>query len=206
MGHLRLGRLPKTLRWQAVVGLLTESPDDVLGIACATGAAANARLRRLGSDPSLVYCFWLLTRLMAASREEDFSAALNRLDIGISVFHHQVQHLALSLSSTSESARKSRGIPNPATPANWRHSRSGGHSLRRLVNTVGRCSVVPLMMSSSHSVATPRRSGWVIWHVAISPTISLGPFNPSSSGSCRIVLELALDSPRSVAALGSVRR
>lgn len=83
MGHLRLGRLPKTLHWQGVIGFLTESPDDVAAVARATGAAANARLDRLGSDPSLSYCFWLLTRLMAASREDDFSAALDRLDIGV---------------------------------------------------------------------------------------------------------------------------
>ena len=75
MGHVRLGRLPRTLRWQGVVRLLDQSPDDVPAVAHATVAAAEARLRELARDPSLGYCFWLLTRLAAASRETDFAAA-----------------------------------------------------------------------------------------------------------------------------------
>lgn len=75
MGHIRLGRLPKTLRWQGVVGLLDHSPDDVPAIARATVTAAETRLRELSHDPSLVYCFWVLTRLTAASREADFAGA-----------------------------------------------------------------------------------------------------------------------------------
>ena len=76
VGHIRLGRLPKTLRWQAVIGLLESVPDDVPAIARATVVAADTRLRELARDPSLVHCFWLLTRLAAASREPDFPAAL----------------------------------------------------------------------------------------------------------------------------------
>jgi len=75
MGHVRLGRLPKTLRWQGVVGLLEESPDDVSAVARAVAAAAEGRLRELARDPSVGYCFWLLTRLSSASREPNFAAA-----------------------------------------------------------------------------------------------------------------------------------
>ena len=81
MGHIRLGRLPKTLRWQGVVRLLEESPDDVVSVAGATVVAATRRLRELRSDPSLTYCFWLLTRLAAAARRSDFPAALAGLGI-----------------------------------------------------------------------------------------------------------------------------
>lgn len=76
MGHIRLGRLPKTLRWQGVVGLLDTAPDDVPAVARATVEAADACLRGLARDPSLTHCFWLLTRIAAASREADFSAAV----------------------------------------------------------------------------------------------------------------------------------
>lgn len=81
MGHTRIGRLPKTRRWQAVVGLLDRYPDDVPAVAGATAWAAEARLRQLARDPSLVHCFWLLTRLASASREEDFAGAVRGLGI-----------------------------------------------------------------------------------------------------------------------------
>ncbi|HSH81395.1 MAG TPA: hypothetical protein VLA19_22940 [Herpetosiphonaceae bacterium] len=57
MGHVRLGRLPQTLRWQGVVGLLEQSPDDISAVVHATVTAVEARLRELARDPSLVYCF-----------------------------------------------------------------------------------------------------------------------------------------------------
>src|SRR3712207_1532215 len=81
MGHIRLGRLPKTLRWQGVVRLLDQSPDDVPAVARATVRAAEAHLRELSRDPSLVQCFWLLTRIAAAAREEDFAAATAALGL-----------------------------------------------------------------------------------------------------------------------------
>ncbi len=81
MGHIRLGRLPKTLRWQAVIGLLESTPDDVPAVARATVVAADTRLRELAHDPSLAHCFWLLTRLAAASREPDFAAAVGTLGL-----------------------------------------------------------------------------------------------------------------------------
>ncbi len=81
MGHTRIGRLPKTRRWQGVVALLDQSPNDVPAVARTTAWAAEARLRQLGRDPSLVYCFWLLVRLAAASREDDFAGAVRELGI-----------------------------------------------------------------------------------------------------------------------------
>ena len=57
MGHLRLGRLPKTYKWRAVVDLLNEAPDDPAALAAAVLEAAEQRLRELARDPSLTYCF-----------------------------------------------------------------------------------------------------------------------------------------------------
>lgn len=84
MGHLRLGRLPKTLRWREVVELLDSSPGDAAAIAQATVEAAEGRLRELARDPSLSYCFWLLTRIAWASRSEQFAAELDDLQVGLS--------------------------------------------------------------------------------------------------------------------------
>ena len=84
MGHTRIGRLPKTHRWQGVVGLLDQSPDDVAAVAGATVWAAQTRLGRLAGDPSLTHCFWVLTRLASASRESDFEVALERIGLATS--------------------------------------------------------------------------------------------------------------------------
>lgn len=81
MGHVRLGRLPKTMRWQGVVALMDDSADDVPAVARGTAAAAEMRLRQLSRDPSLVHCFWLLTRVASASRHDDFATALAQLNL-----------------------------------------------------------------------------------------------------------------------------
>ena len=81
MGHLRLGRLPKTYKWRAVVDLLNEAPDDPAALAAAVLEAAEQRLRELARDPSLTYCFWLLTRITWAARREVFTTALAELGL-----------------------------------------------------------------------------------------------------------------------------
>ena len=81
MGHIRLGRLPKTLRWQGVIALLDSAPDDVPALARATVTAADACLRGLARDPSLTHCFWLLSRITAASRGPDFAEAVAALGL-----------------------------------------------------------------------------------------------------------------------------
>jgi hypothetical protein len=81
MGHIRVGRLPKTFRWRAVVGMLTAAPEDVPGVARASMVAAEERLRELARDPSLAHCFWLLTRIAWASRGPDFPNELARLGL-----------------------------------------------------------------------------------------------------------------------------
>ena len=57
MGHVRVGRLPKTRLWKHVVDLITTTPDDLGVIADATAKAAELRLRQLRNDASFAYCF-----------------------------------------------------------------------------------------------------------------------------------------------------
>jgi hypothetical protein len=80
MGHLRLGRLPKTHRWAEVVDLLDLSPRETQAVAAAAFAAADNRLRQLANEPGITYCFWLLTRVMWAARGP-FIADLKQLGI-----------------------------------------------------------------------------------------------------------------------------
>lgn len=81
MGHLRLGTLPKTRPWKKVIGLLDNDPSNVPAIASATIQAARDELDKLRSEPSLGYCFWLLTRITWSARQLDFATRLE--DIGI---------------------------------------------------------------------------------------------------------------------------
>jgi hypothetical protein len=64
-----------------VIGLLETSPNNVPEVAAASIYAAEKRLRELRDDPSLAYCFWLLTRITAATRETDFRGALASLGL-----------------------------------------------------------------------------------------------------------------------------
>ncbi len=81
MGHTIVGHLPKTRRWWAVVELLQLPRLDAPALAGATALAAERRLRQLNGDPSLTYCFWLLTRLASAARGPDFLAEIVQLGI-----------------------------------------------------------------------------------------------------------------------------
>jgi hypothetical protein len=80
MGHIHLGRLPRTQSWNAVVDLLhagASTPE----IATATAKAAENSLATAASDPALRHAFWLLTQLPLAARSTDF---INRLfELGI---------------------------------------------------------------------------------------------------------------------------
>lgn len=82
MGHIRLGNLPRTRKWQQVVELL-DSGAGTPEIAAATLDAAKRGLDLAARDPALVHSFWLLTQLPHCARGEDFVAALQR--IGVSV-------------------------------------------------------------------------------------------------------------------------
>lgn len=78
MGHIRLGRLPRSKRWADVVRLLAEGAD-VAALASATADAAEGEFSRNQDDPALQYAVWLLTQLPIAARSENFSAHLVHL-------------------------------------------------------------------------------------------------------------------------------
>ena len=81
MGHLRMGRLPKTRRWTQVVDLLDAGSLDTGELAAAVFEAADYRLRQLANDQGLGYSFWLLTRIALAARGNTFVEDLSRLGI-----------------------------------------------------------------------------------------------------------------------------
>lgn len=78
MGHLRLGQLPKTRRWKAVIDLL-RTGADVSELAAATAVAAENELDGAKGDPALAYTVWLLAQLPLAARSPQFVEHLGGL-------------------------------------------------------------------------------------------------------------------------------
>jgi hypothetical protein len=81
MGHTEIARLPTSQRWQIVTNLLHSPRLDARSVAGAVTVAAQRRLRDLNRDPSLTYCFWLLTQLASAARGDDFLGDVAALGI-----------------------------------------------------------------------------------------------------------------------------
>lgn len=95
MGHTRLGRIPKSQKWIDVVQALSDTEGQTSGdaalatesveeLAGRTLKAAQEYLKSAINDLGLRYTFFLLTRVVIASRREDFLDALGELGIQIS--------------------------------------------------------------------------------------------------------------------------
>jgi hypothetical protein len=91
MGHTRLGLIPKSRRWTDVVDrVLEELPiggpisSDVPAISDKTIAAAEGAIQSAVSDPGLRYTFYLLTKVILASRERNWAKKLQDLGLNIS--------------------------------------------------------------------------------------------------------------------------
>ena len=83
MGHSELGYMPKSARWRVVMGLLADPSMDAPAVAGATVHAAERRLIALRGDPSITYCFWLLTRLASAARGPEFLDGVRALGVPV---------------------------------------------------------------------------------------------------------------------------
>jgi hypothetical protein len=83
MGHIRLGRLPATRRWQQVVSLLAQGAP-LEQIAGASAGAAENSLTQANRDPALLRSFWLLTQIPLAARSPEFTASLRSLGLQVS--------------------------------------------------------------------------------------------------------------------------
>lgn len=83
MGHIRVGRLPRTRNWLKVSELLAESPEAAPLIASATVEAADHQLRELADNHALNYSFWLLARIATAARGGNFVGDLKKLGLDL---------------------------------------------------------------------------------------------------------------------------
>ena len=82
MGHNTLGVLPRSRRWQDVVGMLDSGAADRDVFAASARAAENDMLRA-AHDPVYVEAVRLLLNIPLAARSDDFGQALR--DTGLSV-------------------------------------------------------------------------------------------------------------------------
>jgi len=82
MGHIRLGVLPKSMKWREVVDLLG-GEANVNAIASATTEAAEGALKYASDDPALVNAIWLLSQIPLAARTQDFAGRLKELGLKV---------------------------------------------------------------------------------------------------------------------------
>jgi hypothetical protein len=84
MGHIRLGRLPRTVRWNRVVAALGNRPgqEGVDDVAELTLIAASGALQSAASEPGCYRPLAALSELCVAARDEHtFSEQLDRLGV-----------------------------------------------------------------------------------------------------------------------------
>jgi hypothetical protein len=93
MGHTRLGLIPKSNKWVAVVSMFAEtatadqvyfSPSDVEIIAEKTMKAAQGGIEKAIKDYGLIFCFYLLTQIALSARYRDWQQRLGALGIHVS--------------------------------------------------------------------------------------------------------------------------
>ena len=82
MGHIHLGRLPASRKWNQVVALLDEAAA-VDAIAQASAVAAERDFERAAHNPVFVEAVRLLAMIPQAARADDFAGAL--YDLGVIV-------------------------------------------------------------------------------------------------------------------------
>lgn len=83
MGHVRLGRLPRTRSWNQVIELISGGAGAA-DIAAATSKAAETEILRVGTDPAFVRAFWLLTQIPLAAKQANFAERLRQLGLDVS--------------------------------------------------------------------------------------------------------------------------
>jgi hypothetical protein len=83
VGHIRLGELPRTRKWNQVVELI-QHEGGAAEIASATLDAAESGFKQAASDEGVGRVTWLLTQLPLAARDPDFVGRLAALGLPVS--------------------------------------------------------------------------------------------------------------------------
>ena len=110
MGHIRVGRLPKTKPWAGLFDLLQGGEVNAGSMAQATAEAAQEEFAALEGDRRINYCFWFLVRLATAARSEDFAGELERLGLRNPNFTSGLSFVQ-QVARTVEKEQRKRGQP-----------------------------------------------------------------------------------------------
>src|SRR5713226_931301 len=81
MGHIRLGRLPKTRSWSHVFQALEGDSLTPKQLAGSIAVAAQKQFSTFERDEAVNYCFWVLVRIATAARGTNFAGELQQLRI-----------------------------------------------------------------------------------------------------------------------------
>lgn len=114
MGHERVGFLPKTKKWNAIVsgiGDFSSDPDAIAEIAAATTKNVRSRFKVIGSDEGVVSAFKYLVLLSFATKQENSIDFLHEkgiplkkdfdfFDLGITAKQYLEKHLQAKEYST----------------------------------------------------------------------------------------------------------
>ena len=127
MGHVRLGVLPKSRKWNQVVDELRLGADiDV--VAASAADAAEATLQATSNDPAFLHAFWLLTQVPLAARGADFAGDLRRLGMQVSDRPSLMDVVAAISAAVDRHSRERGGVaPTLAKWLKWRRSRASRH-------------------------------------------------------------------------------
>lgn len=82
MGHIRLGELPRTRKWEQVVELIKRD-GDAATIAAAALDAAEKGFQQAAEDEGLGRATWLLTQIPLAAREANYLDRLKALGVAV---------------------------------------------------------------------------------------------------------------------------
>lgn len=83
MGHIKLGRLPRTTKWKQVINALSSQDASFSELVSSTSKASKDILTASYNLEGLSHCFWLFTNIAQASRKGDFIKSLNSLGIAV---------------------------------------------------------------------------------------------------------------------------
>lgn len=110
MGHIRLGRLPRTTRWKQVVEALGDFGASLPEIIKLTSYASEKVLTNSKNIDGLAHCYWLFTNIAQASRQGNFIENLNNLGINIAPTDSGVKILKEIFSTASSNLKENGNI------------------------------------------------------------------------------------------------
>lgn len=102
MGHVRVGRLPKIRGWKQVIALLDSSDSSSSEVAAATAKAAKDYFGQKSTEPSVIFCYWLLTQITSRARSEKFLEEIKEIGLDLSKVESALDFLGRIASFTRD--------------------------------------------------------------------------------------------------------